>query len=91
MYLYTAMCPYDILLYILPYAPIASRPTQNVSKLFVPYIPTTISISTSASIYFLEVDAVAIDAELMSRPRHVDSHVNDMQKMTLDLNWRRDV
>ena len=51
MYLYTAMCPYDILLYILPYAPIASRPTQNVSKLFVPYIPTTISISTSASIY----------------------------------------
>jgi len=45
------MCPYDILLYILPYAPIASRPTQNVSKLFVPYIPTTISISTSASIY----------------------------------------
>ena len=36
-----------------------------------------------ASIDFLEVDAVAIDAELMSRPRHVDSHVNDMQKMTM--------
>ena len=44
-----------------------------------------------ASINFLEVDAVAIDAELMSRPRHVDSHINDKQKMTLDLNWRRDV
>jgi len=51
MYLYTATCPYDILLYILPYARIAPRPAQNVSKLFVPYIPTTISISTSASIY----------------------------------------
>ena len=44
-----------------------------------------------ASIDFLEVDTVAIDAELMSRPRDVDSHINDMQKMTLDLNWRRDV
>ena len=48
-----------------------------------------------------ELGAKIYGAELMPRPRHARSHVNDTQKMTLDLGaprrqllwllWRRDV
>jgi len=33
-----------------------------------------------------EVDSKKYGAELMPRPRHTSSHVNDKQKMTLDLS-----
>jgi len=35
---------------------------------------------------FPELDTVAIGAELMPRTRHTGNHINDTQKMTLDLN-----
>jgi hypothetical protein len=42
-----------------------------------------------ASTDFLELGAKIHGTELMPRPHHASSHVNDMQKMTLDLGARR--
>ena len=35
-----------------------------------------------------EVDSKKYGAELMPRPRHASSHVNDTKKMTLDLSTK---
>ena len=45
-----------------------------------------------AKIYDAELGAKIHGTELMPRPRHASSYVNDTQKMTLDLGvWRRDM
>ena len=45
-----------------------------------------------AKIYGAELGAKIHGTELMPRPRHASSYVNDTQKMTLDLGvWRRDM
>ena len=44
------------------------------------------TLRLGAKIHGAELGAKIYGAELMPRPRHASSHVNDTQKMTLDLS-----